>query len=90
MEKWFIIILLLIGCTGGNNKWSSETQENFKKDCKNVNFGEDSNKYCDCIIKKLMQQYDEQSFKTLSLRMLEGNSSPEFMTSWVDVVTECE
>ena len=37
-----------------------------------------------------MQQYDEESFKTLSLKMLEGNSSPEFMTSWVDIAVECE
>ena len=37
MGKWFIILLLQIGCTGGNNEWSSETQENLKKDCKNMN-----------------------------------------------------
>ena len=91
MKKWFIVLLLLIGCGGNDNEWSSEMQERFKTNCKKMSSkGRYTDEYCYCIMNKLMQKHTEENFKLESIKILEGNSNDEFTAKLVDIVTGCE
>ena len=71
-----------------NEKWSYETQENFKKECQTVKVN--NKKSCDCIMRAFMEKYDEASFKMHSLNLSQREKDSDFINIWAEIIMECE
>jgi len=89
-QKKIILLLIILGCNNNLNEWSNETQNNFRKDCQKIEGNtQKANNYCDCIIEKLMMEYNEETFKRESVEMLKNNMSDKFSNSLSSISEGC-
>ena len=89
-QKKIILLLIILGCNNNPNEWSNETQNKFRQDCQEIEGNtEGANSYCDCVIEKLMIEYNEETFKRESVEMLKNNMSNKFLNTLSSVSEGC-
>jgi len=80
-KKIFLVlsILILAGCNSNPNEWTDEAQTQFRLDCQKLNSV--SENYCECVLQKLMLEYNETDFNLESENLLKNNLSNQILNS---------